>query len=154
MTASNRRDSCHTFELLADYADALDADGQHRNAISVHHRVNALLDSAGLGATMTSVINEHDMAVGLFKLGETAEGERLFLDVVTRSAESDPKGHLPPQALIHVAHAALFHGQHYDTAIKYFGMLEAQGVSDRSTYWQGRALFGLAEAQIAGGPSG
>ncbi len=137
-------------ELLGDYADALDEDGRHRDAISVHHRVNALLDSAGLGTTMTSVINEHDMALVLFKLGETAEGERLLLNVVARSAESDPSGHLPPQALIHVAHAALFQ-QHYDTAIKYFGMLEAQGVSDRSTYWQGRALFGLAEAQIGQG---
>ena len=137
-------------ELLGNFADALDEDGRHRDAILVHHRVNALLDSAGLGTTMTAVINEHDMALALFKLGETAEGERLLLDVAARSAESDPNGHLPPQALIHVAHAALFQ-QHYDTAIKYFGLLAAQGVSDKSRYWQGRALFGLAEAQIGAG---
>ena len=137
-------------ELLGNFADALDEEGRHREGIAVFRRVSALLDSAGLGTTMSSVINEHDMALALVKLGETAEGERLLLDVVARAAESDPTGHLPPQALIHVAHAALFQ-QHYDTAARYFGLLATQGLKDKSTYWQGRALFGLAEAQIGGG---
>ncbi len=137
-------------DLLADYAEALDEEGQHREAIAVHSRVNALFDSAGLGTTMTSVINEHDMALALFKLGETAQSERLFHDAVDRAARSDPLGRLPEQLLIHMAHAALFQ-RHYDTADKYFGMLAAEGVADTNAYWQGRALFGLAESQIGAG---
>jgi serine/threonine-protein kinase len=148
------RDSIKTTEgisfvaLLADFASALDMDGRHREAIAVYRRVGSILDSTGLGSTMTSAVNEHDMAVALFQLGETAEGERLFRDVIARVSGSDPSGRFPPQPLIHYAHAALFQ-RHFDTAAKYFSILNAQGVADSNTYWQGRALFGLAESQIA-----
>jgi hypothetical protein len=103
-----------------------------------------------MSATMTSAINEHGAAVALLKLGETAEAERSLHHVLERIRESDPTGRLPSQPLIHYAHTALFEA-HFDSAAKYFALLAGQGVADHNTYWEGRALFGLAEAQIAAG---
>jgi hypothetical protein len=54
---------------------------------------------------------------------------------------------MPQQFLIHFAHAALYQGD-ADSARKYFAILADQSVADHNTYWEGRALFGLAQAEL------
>jgi eukaryotic-like serine/threonine-protein kinase len=140
-------------DLLSSLAGALDHQGNLRDAIATYRLVVTLLDTTGRGTTMSSAINEHDWALTLVELGETAEAERLLHDVLDRARQSDPGGRLPAQALIHYAHAALFQAD-FDSASKYFGVLAGQAVADHNPYWQGRALFGLAEAQLASGHRG
>jgi hypothetical protein len=60
---------------------------------------------------------------------------------------SDPTNPLPTQPLIHYAHAALFE-HHSDSAAKYFTLLAGQSARQHNAYWEGRALFGLAQAQM------
>jgi eukaryotic-like serine/threonine-protein kinase len=136
--------------LLSTLAGALEEAGDFRGAIAVDRRADSLMDSTGRGGTMVSAIMEHNLAVALTKLGETADAERLLQDVLVRAARSDPTGHLPSQLLIHYAHAALFQADR-DSARKYFAILAAQATADTNPYWQGRALFGLAEAQLQSG---
>ncbi len=136
--------------LLSTLATSLDLDGHPRDAIALYRRAGALMDSTGRGETLTRGIIEHDMAVTYVRLGETAEAERLLHDVIERTTRSDPAGHLPEQALIHYAHTALFNA-HFDSAAKYFAVLAGQAAQTHNAYWQGRALFGLAQAQIRGG---
>ncbi len=140
-------------DLLASLAGALQERGSYREALGVFDRVTTLLDTTARGTTMVRAITEHDRGVTLMEVGETAEAEHLFHDVLDRARRSDPDGRLPNQALIHYAHAALFQA-HLDSAIRYFRVLADQAVADRNLYWQGRALFGLAEAQLASGRLG
>jgi serine/threonine-protein kinase len=133
--------------LLATFAGSLDRQGHHRAADSVYLRSIFLMDSAGNGETMDRAIVEHDLAVSLAHLGETAEAERLLQDVLTRIARSDPTAHLPSQPLIHYAQTAYDNGKS-DSAVKYFTILAAQATQEGNGYWQGRALFGLAQAQL------
>jgi len=67
--------------------------------------------------------------------------------VLDQVARSDPSGRIPEQPLIHYGHAALAEGD-ADSAAKYFAVLASQAKADHNTYWQGRALFGLALAQL------
>jgi serine/threonine-protein kinase len=136
--------------LLSTFAGSLDRRGQHREADSVYLRSIFLMDSAGNGETMDRAIVEHDLAVSLGSLGETAEAERLLRDVLTRIARSDPDAHLPSQPLIHYAQTAYDNGKS-DSAVKYFTILAAQATQEGNDYWRGRALFGLAEAQLQRG---
>ena len=136
--------------LLSTFAGALDRQGHHREADSVYLRSMLLMDSAGSGETMDRAIVEHDLAISLGHLGETAEAERLLQDVLTRIARSDPTAHLPSQPLIHYAQTAYYNGKS-DSAAKYFTILAAQATQERNSYWQGRALFGLAQAQLQRG---
>ena len=136
--------------LLSTYAGSLDRKGKHREADSVYRRATFLMDSAGNGETMDRSIVEHDYAVSLGDLGETAEAERLLRDVLTRIARSDPTAHLPPQPLIHYAQMAYYNGKS-DSAVKYFTILAAQAAQEKNGYWQGRALFGLAQSQLQRG---
>lgn len=133
--------------LFSTLATALDRAGQHRDALGVYRRAMAILDTSGQGETMNRAIIEHDLAVSMIDLGETAEAERLLHDVLDRIARSDPSGHLPTQPLIHYAHVALFN-RHTDSAAKYFTMLARQAVHEHNSYWEGRAFFGLARAQL------
>jgi serine/threonine-protein kinase len=133
--------------LLSTFAGSLDRRGHHRDADSVYLRSIFLMDSAGNGETMDRAIVEHDLAVSLAGLGETAEAERLLQDVLTRIARSDPTAHLPSQPLIHYAQTAYDNGKS-DSAVKYFTILAAQATQEGNGYWQGRALFGLAQAQL------
>ncbi len=137
-------------ELLETLGGALDQKHQYREAIAAYHRASAVLDSSGRGTTMDAAINEHDMAITLMQLGETAEAERAFHDVLVRARQSDPTGRLPAQPLIHYADIAMDQGD-FDSAGKYFGMLAAQATADTDRYWLGRSLFGLAEAQLRRG---
>jgi ATP/maltotriose-dependent transcriptional regulator MalT len=137
-------------DLLSSLAEAVSHEGNVRDAIVTFRRIDSLMGATGRGTTMSSAVYEHDMAVTLLKLGETAEAERLLHVVLDRIRQSDPAGRLPSQPLIHYAHAALFQAR-FDSAAKYFAMLARQAVADHDAYWQGRALFGLTEAQIAGG---
>jgi serine/threonine-protein kinase len=145
-----KRSDAFYIDLLSSLAGTLDEAHQYRQAIDAYHRASAVLDSSGRGTTMTAAINEHDMAITLIRLGETAEAERALHDVLVRIRRSDPTGRLPSQPLIHYAHTAMVQGD-LDSAIKYFAMLATQATADTDRYWQGRALFGLAEAQFQRG---
>jgi tetratricopeptide (TPR) repeat protein len=133
--------------LFSSLGDALDEAGQHRQSLGTYDRAMSILDSSGRGETMTRAIIQHDRAVTLLNLGEVAAAERSLHDFLERMKRSDPTGDLPAQPLIHYAHAALFE-RHADSAAKYFAVLASQGVSQHNTYWEGRGLFGLAQAQL------
>jgi tetratricopeptide (TPR) repeat protein len=133
--------------LLVDLAYTLDRQGHPREAIATNRRAIALMDSTGRAQTIAAAIAEHDLAIIVGGLGETADAERLLGDVLRRLSAIDPHGRIPNQPLIHYAHAALYQ-DHADSARKYFAMLAEQSVADRNPYWEGRALFGLVEAQL------
>jgi serine/threonine-protein kinase len=133
--------------LFSSLADALDEQGQHRPSLATYDSAMAILDRSGRGETMTRAILQHDRAVTLMNLGEVASAERSLHDLLERVRRSDPAGDIPAQPLIHYAHAALFEG-HADSAAKYFAMLASQGVAQKNTYWEGRGLFGLVQAQL------
>jgi len=134
--------------LYATLATALDHDRQYRASIDAYRRTLAMSDSSGMGNLIATAVTEHDMAVTIAELGETAEAERLLHDVMNRIARSDPTGRMPAQPLIHYAHIALYQG-HADSAAKYFAKLAAQGVASHSAFWEARGLFGLTQAQFA-----
>jgi tetratricopeptide (TPR) repeat protein len=133
--------------LYSTLADALDEQGQHRQALGTYDRAMAILDRSGRGETMSRGIIQHDHAVTLMNLGEVAAAESSLHDFLERLRRSDSTGDMPAQPLIHYAHAALFES-HTDSAAKYFAVLASQGVSQHNTYWEGRGLFGLAQAQL------
>ena len=133
--------------MLPTLAYSLDNAGQHRAAIPVYARAMAIMDSTGRGGTMARAVLQHDMSLTFVGLGETAEAERSLHEVLERVAPADPTGQLPAQPLIHYAHVALFN-RHVDSASKYFAMLASQSTQERNSYWEGRALFGLAQAQL------
>ena len=133
--------------LFSSLADALDEQGQHRGALATYDSAIAVLDRSGRGETMTRAILQHDRAVSLMGLGEVAAAEGSLHDLLERMKRSDPGGDLPSQPLIHYAHAALFE-DHADSAAKYFGLLASQAASEKNNYWEGRGLFGLAQAQL------
>jgi hypothetical protein len=115
--------------------------------VPIYARVAAILDSTGRGETISRAIVDHDMALTIVELGETASAERLFHESLWRVMRSDSSAQLPAQPLIHYAHAALFDA-HADSAEKYFAILAEQSRKGSNAYWEGRALFGLAEAQL------
>lgn len=139
--------------MFATLAYSLHSDGRYREAIPVYRDAIALMDSTGRGETMTRNSFQHDLALALIELGETADAERLLHDVLERGARSDPTGQIPRQALIHYAHTALFDG-HPDSAARYFAMLAGQAVRKGNRYWEGRALFGLVQSQTSLGHIG
>ena len=111
-------------------------------------RAIAGMDSTGRGGMLSRTIMEHDAAVDLLKIGETAEAERVFHDVLMRAAAADRQGRIDWQPLIHYAETALTQ-RHADAASKYFGRIVRRADAEAKPYWQGRGLFGLARAQIA-----
>ncbi|HEU4613290.1 MAG TPA: hypothetical protein VFS15_14465, partial [Kofleriaceae bacterium] len=133
--------------MFSTLAYALEQHGDYRESLAAHRRIMAIMDSTGRGETMDRAVFQHDYALSLLTLGQTAVAERLFHDVLERIGRSDPTGRLPEQPLIHYAHAALFQA-HADSAAKYFALLDREGAEDHNAYWEGRALFGLAEAQL------
>lgn len=133
--------------LFGSLADALDEQGEHREALAIYDSSMAIFDRTGRGETMARAIVQHDYAVSLIHLGEMARAEQTLHDVLVTLSRSDPSGDLPSQPLIHYAHAALFEA-HADSAAKYFALLASQAVRDHNTYWEGRGLFGLAQAQL------
>ena len=133
--------------LLDVLGYTLDRQNHAREAIAVSNHTIALTDTLGRGQTTSSAIFRHNLGVTYNRLGEVASAESLFADVLQRYRQSDPTGRLPQQPLIHYAHAALYEG-HVDSAAKYFSMLSDEAVADKNGYWHGRALFGLAQAQL------
>jgi serine/threonine protein kinase/tetratricopeptide (TPR) repeat protein len=131
-------------------AGALETRGRLREAAEAHRRALAALDRSGRSEMMPRTVELHNLGFTLRLLGRTAEAESTFHEVLVRVAKSDPAGRLPNQPLIHYAAAALYQ-QHSDSAMKYFRMLAAQAVADTALYWEGRAWFGLALAQIQAG---
>ncbi|MEO7103214.1 MAG: tetratricopeptide repeat protein, partial [Gemmatimonadaceae bacterium] len=133
--------------LFGALADALDEQGRHRDALAIYDSSMAIFDRTGRGETMARAIVQHDYAVSLINLGEITRAEQMLHDVLVTLRRSDPSGDLPSQPLIHYAHAALFE-THADSAAKYFALVASQAVKDHNTYWEGRGLFGLAQAQL------
>lgn len=136
--------------LLSSLAYSLDRRGRYRESIRVYQRADSIMDAGGRGGTMSRAIMQHDLALTLLDVGETAEAERLLHDVLVRAAHSDPDSRLPQQALIHYAHTAMFEGR-ADSASRYFAMLSDQAAKDSNRYWEGRGLFGLVQAQVQAG---
>jgi tetratricopeptide (TPR) repeat protein len=134
--------------LLSGLGAALDDGGHPRDALSTFARAIQGMDSTGRGGMLSRTIIQHDAAVVFVKLGETAEAERLFHDVLIRAAAADRQGRIDWQPLIHYAETALTQG-HADSAQKYFAMIVTRADAEASRYWQGRGLFGLARAEIA-----
>ena len=132
--------------LLGILAGALDAEGRLREAVVIHERGIAAMDSSGRGGTLNRVEMQHNLALTLTDLGETAQAETMLHAVLLRAARGDPTGPIPWQPLIHYAEIALAQG-HPDSAARYFAITVAQAVRDTNLYWEGRGLFGLARAQ-------
>ncbi len=145
-----RTDDIFYAGMLSTLAYTLEKQGRPREAIAVELRAERIMDSTGRGEMLDRAVMQHDRALRYVLLGETAAAESLLYDVLDRVRRADPTGHLPVQALIHYARAALTSG-HLDPARKYFALLDRQAAGEHSAYWQGRALFGLAEAEIAAG---
>jgi serine/threonine-protein kinase len=133
--------------LLDQFRFALDHGNKGRQSLAVGRHIVDLLDTTARGSTLISAVERHNLAVSLNRLGETAAAESLLQDDLRRMQVIDPGGRLPEQLLIHYAHAALYQGD-LDSARKYFAELADQGVADKNAYWQGRALFGLAQAEL------
>jgi eukaryotic-like serine/threonine-protein kinase len=136
--------------LLGSLAYTLDREGRPREAIAVYRHAEHIMDSTGHGGMIARAIMQHDRALILVELGEILQARPLLYDVLRRMREADSTGHLPVQALIHYARAALY-GANVDSARKYFGVLVRQAIAERNTYWEGRGLFGLAETEFAAG---
>jgi serine/threonine-protein kinase len=136
--------------LLTTLAYTLDEQGHTREAVAAYLRAEGVMDSTGRGEMLQRAIIQHDLAVEYVELGQIAPAESLLYDVLDRVRRADPTGHLPVQAVIHYARAALSAGD-ADSARTYFAVLVRQAEREHSTYWRGRGLFGLAEAQIAAG---
>ena len=134
--------------MLNTLAGVLDGK-QPRASIEMLRRVSATMDSSGRGRmSMNAVILHNRGMVHLTRLGETAEAERVLHGVIERIAHADTSGRLPNQPLIHYSQAAYEQGL-ADSARKYFAQLAGQAVADGNPYWEARATFGLAQAQIA-----
>ncbi|HEX5179530.1 MAG TPA: serine/threonine-protein kinase [Gemmatimonadaceae bacterium] len=133
--------------MLSASADFLYANHQYADALAALRRSIAIMDSTGRGETLSQASMRHNMADILLELGQTAQAEHILHDVLEQVARSDPSGRIPEQPLIHYGHAALAEGD-ADSAAKYFAVLASQAKADHNTYWQGRALFGLALAQL------
>jgi tetratricopeptide (TPR) repeat protein len=133
--------------LLQDLAYTLDRQNRAREGTVVMQHAIALMDSTGRAGTTTSVEVRHDLGVMYGGLGETAAADTLLENVLRDMSRTDPGGRLPEQPLIHYAHIALYQGE-ADSARKYFAKLASQAVADHNTYWEGRALFGRAQAEL------
>jgi serine/threonine-protein kinase len=159
-----RRDLFYV-DLLDALGYTLDRQNKPREAVVVARHAIALMDTTGRGETTNSAIMRHNLGATYNRLGEVAVAESIFADVLQRLKESDPTGRLPQQPLIHYGHAALYQGD-ADSAAKYFSMLAEQSAADhnryvaegdtnrsqqQALYWQGRALFGLAQAELLAG---
>jgi tetratricopeptide (TPR) repeat protein len=148
--AMGETDGLGYLELLSTYATSLEIVGRGREALQVYDRVIHAMDSTGRGLQMTRVVMQHNKAVALIELGETAEAERELREVVRRAAASDGSGRIHWHPLVHYAETALELGL-ADSAARYFAQLYQQGVTDSNRYWQGRGAFGLARAQVRQG---
>jgi len=142
-----RRDARY-FALLDGLGATLDGSGHPREALSAFARAIQGMDSTGRSGMLSRTIIQHDAALVLVTLGETAEAERLLHDVLIRAAGADRHGRIDWQPLIHYAETALTQG-HADSARKYFAMIVSRADAEASAFWQGRGLFGLARAEIA-----
>ena len=130
---------------------ALGAALESRNRLiesrAVSLQVLEAMDRSGRGDLMSRTVYLHNLGVVLRKLGRTAQAETVFHDVLVRAKKADPSQRLPTQVLIHYAAAALYQ-HHADSAARYYDMLATQAVADTNRYWEGRARFGLALAQL------
>jgi len=141
-----RRDLAY-IKLLSSLGGALSDADQPRLGVEVFQRAIAAMDSSGRGGMYMRSVLRHNLAVTLAALGETASAELVFHDAMERIQRGERPGRIVWQTAIHYAETALTQG-HADSALKYFTLIVAQGVSDSNDYWQGRGLFGAARAEI------
>jgi hypothetical protein len=134
-------------DLMATLAEALSNTGRARDAIETYRHSLHLLDSNGRSGMMQRNLFQHNLAVTLFQVGETAESEELLSNTLKVLAVSDKTGRLPPLPLSHYAFMALYQG-HLDSAHKYLSILARQGAADHAPYWEGIGLFGLVQADV------
>ena len=134
-------------EAVSLQARALGNEGRVRDAIEVRHRALALMDSTGRGGTSRAVVERHNLGFELVKIGEAAEAESIFYDVVTRVARADPTGRIAYQPLVHYAWSAFLRAR-YDSALKYYTVLADQGAKDGRGFWEARGTFGMVRAQV------
>ena len=120
---------------------------RHREAAETDLRAVAAMDRAGRSLRVERTMYLHNLGLAYSELGRTALADSILRAVVIRMVGSNPAGEVPTQPLIHYAETALYQGRP-DTAAKYFGMLARQAVADSNRYWEGRAVFGLARAEI------
>ncbi|HEU4566380.1 MAG TPA: serine/threonine-protein kinase [Gemmatimonadaceae bacterium] len=132
--------------LLDNLAWALDEAGRSRESIATYERALHIMDATGRGGLLSYATMRGDLAMTLTTVGETAAAERILHESLARAQRSDRSGRISWQPFVHYAEAALTQGD-ADSALKYFGMIVAQAVSDTDLYWEGRGLFGLARAQ-------
>jgi tetratricopeptide (TPR) repeat protein len=133
--------------LLLEEGYTLDRQNHAREGVQMTQRAITLMDTTGRAQTTANALARHDLGVTYNRLGETARAEGILRDVLSRLSHLDTSGRYPNQPLIHYAHAAMYQGD-ADSARKYFALLADEGVGDHNTYWEGRALFGKAEAEI------
>jgi serine/threonine-protein kinase len=143
-----RTDDLQYLNLLNTLAGALSSENRYREARTIYQQALKGMDRSGRGGMMSRVIMQHDMAIALQSLGETAEAETLFHDALVHATTGVSGGQAPSQPLIHYAETALFQA-HADSARKYFALLVDQAVRTRQSYWEGRGLYGLARSEIA-----
>lgn len=142
-----RTRSSQYLELLGWLATSLEQEGRPREGLAVYQQALRVMDSTGRGQSLPRIIMQHDMALTMLVLGETAGAEALLHDVLVRVARTDTSGWIEWQPLIHYAETALAQ-DHADSARKYFEKIVRQAEDSRTLYWEGRGLFGLARAQI------
>ncbi len=134
-------------DLLGHLASMLDGAGHPRESIALFRRIIATMDSTGRGGTLSRAIHGYNMALTLTTLGEIAEAEvwfRQMLEVGQRTDSTHQAGFL---TLIHYAEAAL-NQEKADTALKYFTAVVTKAVKDSNRYREGRGLFGQARALV------
>lgn len=141
------------FGLLSGLAAAQDDGGHSRDALTTFDSALDGMDRTGRGGMLSRTIMEHDAALVLIKLGETAAAERQLHDVLVRAARADRQGRIDWQPLVHYAETALTQAR-ADSAAKYFGMIVTRADAGGNPYWLGRGLYGLARAQVAEGRLG
>ena len=136
------------FELVGGLGGALGDAGHQREALETFNRAMRGMDSTGRGGMIDRAVIQHNAAIDLGRLGETAESERSLHDVLLRAAAADRQGRIDWQPLIHYAESALTQGD-ADSARKYFAMIVTRAEAERTLFWQGRGLYGLARAELA-----
>ena len=137
-------------DQLAILAAALESADRPREAAEIYRRVLAAMDSSGRGGMLSRAITYHNLAIVLGRLGERADAERGFHEVMERFARNDRSGQVHLLVVTRYAEAALAQGR-ADSAVKYFDLVHRQARADASPYWERRSLYGLAQAQVRAG---
>lgn len=136
------------FDTRAELAEALKAEHRDREAVAVYRQAIAEMLESGLRATSELSVMQHNLALLLFRLGQTAESEAMLRDGLDQARAANPGGKQNWQPLIHFAEAALVQGD-AGAAFESFRATVDQAVAENNLYWEGRGSYGLARAAVA-----